>query len=71
MISKTSPEPSGAIRARLTYLRNRKAALDELILSLERYAEYALPRSGRASPLQFVPIYKWGKPRASSLAGAA
>ena len=43
MFPKTSPETSGAIRARLTDLRNRKAALDEVIASLERYAVYALP----------------------------
>jgi len=38
MFPNTSPETSGAIRARLTDLRNRKAALDEAIASLERYA---------------------------------
>ncbi len=38
MIPKTSPEVSGAIRARLYALRNRKAMLDEAIASLERYA---------------------------------
>ena len=43
MFPKTSPETSGAIRARLTDLRNRKAALDEVIASLERYAVYAMP----------------------------
>jgi hypothetical protein len=43
MFPKTSPETSGAIRARLADLRNRKAALDEVIASLERYAVYALP----------------------------
>jgi hypothetical protein len=43
MFPKTSPETSGAIRARLTDLRNRKVALDEAIASLERYAVYALP----------------------------
>jgi hypothetical protein len=41
MFPSTSPETSGAIRARLTDLRNRKAALDEAIASLERYANYA------------------------------
>jgi hypothetical protein len=71
MIPKISPEPSGAIRARLTYLRNRKAALDELILSFERYAEYALPHNGRAPRMQPIPISKWEKPRPSRLAGAA
>jgi hypothetical protein len=43
MLPKTSPETSGAIRARLIDLRNRKAALDEVIASLERYAVYAMP----------------------------
>ena len=43
MFPKTSPEMSGAIRARLIDLRKRKAALDEAIASLERYAVYTLP----------------------------
>jgi hypothetical protein len=43
MFPNTSPETSGAIRARLADLRNRKAALDEAIASLERYAVYATP----------------------------
>jgi hypothetical protein len=43
MFPKTSPETSGAIRARLTDLRNRKAAIDEAIASLERYAVCAMP----------------------------
>ena len=38
MFPNNSPETSGSIRARLTDLRNRKAALDEVIASLERYA---------------------------------
>jgi hypothetical protein len=37
MMPKTSPEAPGAIRARLAYLRSRKAALDELIRCMERY----------------------------------
>ena len=45
MFPNSSPEMSGAIRARLTDLRNRKAALDEVIASLERYAIYAMPPS--------------------------
>jgi hypothetical protein len=49
MFPKTSPETSGAIRARLADLRNRKAVLDEVIASLERYAVYALP-PGAAIP---------------------
>jgi hypothetical protein len=43
MFPKTSPQTSGAIQTRLTHLRNRKAALDEVIASLERYAVYAPP----------------------------
>ena len=43
MLPKTSPETSGAIRARLIDLRHRKAALDEVIAALERYSIYALP----------------------------
>jgi hypothetical protein len=43
MFPKTSPETSGAIRARLADLRSRKAALDDAIASLERYAVYAMP----------------------------
>lgn len=42
MIPKT-PETPGAIRVRLTHLRDRKTVLDELIRSLERYAVYQLP----------------------------
>jgi hypothetical protein len=38
-----SPEAPGDIQVRLAYLRLRKAALDELILSLERYSIYELP----------------------------
>ena len=40
MISKTPPETSGSIRARLAYLRNRKMVIDELIVCLERYAAH-------------------------------
>ena len=43
MFPKTSPRTSGAIRAQIMDLQNRKAALDEAIASLERYAGYALP----------------------------
>jgi len=43
MFPKTSPETSGAIQARLADLRNRKAALDEAIASLERYVVYTPP----------------------------
>ena len=38
-----SPEAPGDIQARLAYLLLRKAALDELILSLERYSVYEVP----------------------------
>ena len=49
------PDVPGAILAKLAYLRLRKAALDELILSLERYSVYELPqpkkvRSERPDP---------------------
>ena len=44
---KTSPEASGAIRARLAYLRSRKAALDELICCMERYELYLSPARKR------------------------
>jgi hypothetical protein len=49
MIPKTSPEVSGAIRARLIDLRNRKATLDQAIANLERYAAYSRP-PGAAAP---------------------
>ncbi len=45
-----SPEAPGAIQARLAYLRLRKAALDELILGLERYSVYELPPARKARP---------------------
>jgi hypothetical protein len=49
------PDAPGAILAKLAYLRLRKAALDDLILSLERYLVYELPpvrkvRADRAHP---------------------
>jgi hypothetical protein len=43
-----SPEAPGAIQAKLAYLRLRKAALDELILSLERYSVYELTPQRKA-----------------------
>ena len=43
MTRKTSPEVPAAIRARLTYLHSRKAALDELIHCMERYQSYLSP----------------------------
>jgi hypothetical protein len=60
-----SPEAPGAIQARLGYLRLRKAALDELILSLERYLIYELPPAGKARSEPLSPA------RATRLAGAA
>lgn len=45
MIHKSSPEVAGAVRARLAYLRRRKALLDDLIHSLERYAVYEMAPS--------------------------
>jgi hypothetical protein len=42
MTYKTSPELSGAVWARLAYLRRRKALLDDLIQSLERYSVHEL-----------------------------
>jgi hypothetical protein len=60
-----SPEASGAIQARLAYLRLRKAALDELILSLERYSVYQLPKPQK---LRRGPQ---SQTRATRLAGAA
>jgi hypothetical protein len=60
-----SPETPGAIQAKLAYLRLRKAALDELILSLERYSVYELPqaRKIRSEPPKQI--------RVRRLAGAA
>lgn len=52
MIPRTSPEPSGAIRARLSDLRDKKAALDEAIASLERYAICAMATDGAAKVIQ-------------------
>lgn len=43
IMRKTSPEAPGAIRARLAYLRRRKAALNELIHCMERYESYLSP----------------------------
>jgi len=57
MFPKTSPETSGAIQARLTDLRNRKAALDEAIASLERYAVYAMPPGAKTrKAVKLVPM---------------
>jgi len=43
-MSSYSPESLGAIQARLAYLQLRKAALEDLIHSLERYLIYELPK---------------------------
>ena len=37
MLRKTTPETAVAIQTRLTYLRNRKRVIDELIVCLEVY----------------------------------
>ncbi len=68
MLPKTSPESSGAIRARLTDLRNRKDALDEVIAALERYAVYAIP-PGDAIPRRAPKVIHMKG--AERLAGAA
>lgn len=50
-----SPDRSGAVQTKLAYLRLRKAALDDLILSLERYLVYEIPspqRIRRKAPKQ-------------------
>jgi hypothetical protein len=60
-----SPEAPGAIQARLAYLRLRKTALDELILSMERYSIYELPTPRKAKPELKRP------PRPQRMAGAA
>jgi hypothetical protein len=62
MIPKQSEDSTGIIRARLAYLRKRKAALDVLIRSLELYAHYA-------DPIQAVPQCRPGG-GASAPAGA-
>ncbi|HTB10054.1 MAG TPA: hypothetical protein VK752_00710 [Bryobacteraceae bacterium] len=64
-MTRYSPEAPGAIQARLAYLRLRKAALDELILSLERYSVYELPspKKAKSEPHRQV--------RPSRMAGAA
>ncbi len=43
MVPKHTPETLVAIQARLTYLRNRKRTLDELIICLERYTAEEKP----------------------------
>jgi hypothetical protein len=46
MILLNSPEAPAVIRVRLANLRKRKAALDELIRSIERYATFDSLDSG-------------------------
>ena len=68
MLPKTSPETSGAIRARLIDLHNRKAALDQVIAALERYSIYALPLDAAIPPRNPKVVPMKGDTR---LAGAA
>lgn len=60
-----SPDAPGAIQARLAYLRLRKVALDELILSAERYLVYEI------SPLRKVRLERLCPVRMRRFAGAA
>ena len=60
-----SPDAPGAILAKLAYLRLRKAALDDLILSLEHYLVYELP------PVRKVRVERTQPAQARRLAGAA
>jgi len=39
-MTSPTPERPGVIQVRLNHLRDRKAVLDELIRSLEKYAVY-------------------------------
>ena len=82
MIPQSSPGTSGAIQARLQYLRNRKLELDKIIASLERYeamhmasdvsretARHSSPDSGRT--LVRKPARASLEARSRRLAGAA
>jgi len=60
-----SPDRPGAILAKLAYLRLRKAALDDLIQSMERYSVYQLP------PAKGVQSQRLPQARTRRLAGAA
>jgi len=73
MMPKTSPQVSGAIRARLAYLHTRKAALDELIHCMERYELYASPGRKRARPRRTkrAQLDGMGKSSLRRLSGAA
>jgi len=68
MFPKISPQTRGAIRAQLNTLRNRKAALDEAIASLERYAVHAIP-SGAVIPRRGAKVVQMKSD--ARLAGAA
>src|SRR5438477_11358062 len=70
MMRKTSAEAPGAIRARLAYLRSRKAALDELIHCMEQYALYLSP-AGRPRVIKSVHVKSAHHPPLRRLAGAA
>jgi len=64
MTSYSSAAP-GVIQAKLAYLRLRKATIDELIRSLERYSVYELPPPRKA-------VFEAPRPvRVARLAGAA
>ena len=45
MLALNSPQTPAVIRARLTDLRKRKAFLDDLIQSVERYTEFVSAQS--------------------------
>jgi hypothetical protein len=48
MVRKNVPENPGVIQALLTHLRDRKAALNDLIFCLERYSIYKFPQPRRS-----------------------
>jgi hypothetical protein len=56
MVRKPPPGPSGAIRARLNYLRDRKVILDDLIVCLERYAQSTVLIPMRPPPERTVSV---------------
>jgi len=69
MIRNTSPEAPGVIRARLAYLRSRKAALDELIHCTERYALFLSPADRPRARARLIKSVQ--EPPLRRLAGAA
>jgi len=74
MTRKTSPEVPGAIRARLAYLRRRRAALDKLIHCMERYELYvSRARKRRAAPrvMKSLDVKSVYEPPLKRLTGAA